>query len=171
MIAAFISATVALLIFAWTQWVTGLRSRHDLLRSKLEELCRVAVNLRGKTIKASRMHLPDNVDEQREVLVEMNQGVVDDVLMIQMLASIYFPSLRTRVTQVAQAAESSIGRREFFETGSDRPTSFQILVNSQAFNSLAISTHELLDYVNLEYASLTETPWAKVSLFCSRIFS
>jgi hypothetical protein len=129
------------------------------------------VSLRGKIIKASRAHLPDNVDEQRELLVDMRQGVVDDVLTVQMLASLYFPSLRVRVTQVAQAAESSIGQREFFKTGSGRPTSFQILVNSQAFNSLAISTHELLDYVNLEYASLTETPWAKVSLFCSKILN
>lgn len=151
--------------------MTGLRNRHDLLRSKLEELCRGAVNLRGKIIKAARTHLPGKVDEQREALTQMNQGIVDDILTIQMLCSLYFPLLKDRVSRVAQAAEVSIGRREYFDGDSDgRPTSFSILINSQAFQALAKNTHELIEYVNLEYAVLTETPWARWTQFWSRIF-
>ncbi len=172
MIAALISATVALLIFAWTQWMTGLRARHELLRSKLEELCRTVVNLRGKIVKATQTHLPEKLDEQRDVLTQIDQGITDDILTVQMLSSLYFPMLRERVLQVAHAAESSIGRREWFGNGGGgRPTSFDILVNSKAFQALAANTLELIEYVNLEYAVLTETPWTKCSAVCSRVLS
>ena len=172
MTAALISATVAMLIFAWTQWMTGLRARHDLLRAKLEDLCRGIVNLRGKVVKATQTHLPSKVDEQRDVLTQINQSVVDDILTAQMLASLYFPTLKDKVFRVAQAAEASVGRREYFQESEDgRPTSYDILVNSKAYQALAASTFELLEYVNLEYATLTETPWTKCSALWSRVMS
>lgn len=167
MTAALISATVALLIFAWTQWMTGLRARHDLLCEKLEELCRSIVGLRSKIIKATRAHLPSNIDGQKEVIAEIDQGLVDDILSIQMLSSLYFPVLSERIARLAAAAESTIGRREFYGGHGGEVTSFQIIVNSNSFQSLTANTHELIGYVNLEYASLTETPKAKLSAIWS----
>lgn len=162
MIPALISAAVALMIFTWTQWVTGLRSRHDLLRSKLEELCRLVVALRGKVLKAMRTLLPADLEEQRRIISETKQSIVDDALTIQMLAGLYFPVLADHIARIVSTAEASlVGHREHADALS-RPTSYQLLFNPKAAELLGRNTHEFVSFVNLEYARLTQPPsfWA-----------
>ncbi len=100
--------------------------------------------------------MPIELEEQKKTLKQIQHGIVNDLLKLKMLQSLYFTNLEAHVNRIADAGQRSIGSREY----SDRkgPTMVQPLIYLEYFNKLAQDSNEMLRYVNIEYATLTKTP-------------
>ena len=128
MIAALISASVALLVFTLTQWITARRERTKLLLSKLEELYSLVVeydrrNLARAEILSSLYATGKfKTEGESKDLSHMEWRAKDLNSKLRMYSSFYFPVLDADVQRLftGNEAMATIVRRRRSSVLTDR---------------------------------------------------
>jgi len=103
-IAAFISATVALIIFVLSQWIVHRREKSSLLLSKLEELYDLLLALGERNGKRFDHLLRELPGIKQEPKLSFEETLASDLLeKIRLLVEFYFPQLKSDLERLFEA--------------------------------------------------------------------
>ena len=167
---ALISATVSFIIFTATQWISGIRARSDLLRSKLEELCRIVSSLGPKLESlCSEIALPETPAERREHMAGILSEAARDLHNLRMLTILYFPLLMHHAQLVAEAFNSGSGIRIWYDSDSRGNTTKDYSphpsIAQKGLSQLNRRTRDMFNFISAEHKTLIETPWTVALAF------
>lgn len=156
---ALISATVAAIIFAVTEWLKGARARHDFIRGKLQELCEATVTMRAAVLKMADAEPVGTFESQMKLLAEISEEILNASTRLQMLQAIYFPTLRDHRMRIATAAGFSYVRRIHNHPDKGGDYKAEVVVNPAQLRKLIADCDQFLDYVSQSAAEISEEPF------------
>jgi hypothetical protein len=151
MLAAIISASVAIFVLIVSKWLEYRNSQTSMLRLKLEDYL-VSID---QIIEAARFPLMDGVPTPESIQSVYSRHAGDFIFKIQkpnMLANLYFPDSLPRAREVYMAAGKM---NAWFHNIADPALPYTHEEGTEIFSLLNTKVNELREYLIAEQGRLT----------------
>lgn len=156
MLAALISAATALTVFTLTQWWTYLKSHHDFLKGKLEEMLLGFHNVRAS---CTPLKDSDSIKEQgQDGYLKFYAAMLKPTLLIEL----YFPDLKLLMKDVEREGVNVLRYYRHAQENGEKMPKERALPAMQAFSDALSKLQEL---AMADREQLTKNPIYKLKRF------